>query len=150
TKNFSCCQGIGGFFSFSANIPSWDEGNARVHALKAGVDGANGVYVYAPNRQFPSNPSTGQNYWVDVVFVAVGSAATTVTTVPTGLSITVDGVRYTTPQSFQWTIGSTHTIATTGTQPGSTGIQYLWNNWSDGGALSHSIVVPSSPTNYIA
>lgn len=86
--------------------------SAPLHALKAGVDGANGVYVYAANRQFPSNAST----------------------ISTDLSA----------------LGSTHTIATTGTQPGSTGTQYLWNTWSDGGALSHSIVVQSSPTNYIA
>ncbi len=43
--------------------------NAPLHALQAGVDGSNGVFLYGPGGQFPSSGSGGQNYWVDVVFM---------------------------------------------------------------------------------
>ncbi|MGC1512491.1 MAG: N,N-dimethylformamidase beta subunit family domain-containing protein [Acidimicrobiales bacterium] len=40
-----------------------------LHALKAGVDGGNGVYMYNATPKFPSNAAPKQtNYWVDVVF----------------------------------------------------------------------------------
>jgi hypothetical protein len=42
--------------------------SAPLHALLHGVDGANGVFLYGAGGQFPSNPSGGHNYWVDVVF----------------------------------------------------------------------------------
>ena len=44
--------------------------------------------------------------------------------------------------------GSTHTIATT-TQSGGSGTQYVWNTWSDAGAVSHT-VSPSAATAYTA
>jgi uncharacterized repeat protein (TIGR02543 family) len=33
---------------------------------------------------------------------------------------------------------------------GATGVQYVWNSWSDSGAISHSISVPSTATTYTA
>src|SRR4029453_18078087 len=50
----------------------------------------------------------------------------------------------------QWTPGSIHTIAATATQAGSAGTQYVFANWSDGGAVSHSVTAPSSPATYTA
>src|SRR5437667_154371 len=46
-----------------------------LHALRSGVDGANGVYVYGGTPQFPSFTYADSNYWVDIVFSAGGSAA---------------------------------------------------------------------------
>lgn len=68
------------------------------------------------------------------------AASTTVTTFPTGLSIIVDGQTFTAPQTFNWTPGSTHTIATPSTQGGG-GIRYAFGRWSDGGAVTHTITV---------
>jgi hypothetical protein len=42
--------------------------NAPLHALANGVDGGNGVYMYASSSAFPSNTYNSSNYWVDVVF----------------------------------------------------------------------------------
>ena len=50
----------------------------------------------------------------------------TVRTSPTGLSFSVDGTSYTATQTFSWTPGSSHTIATTSPQSGGTGVQYVW------------------------
>jgi hypothetical protein len=38
-----------------------------LHALKSGVDGANGLYSYGAPARMPLS-SRGANYWVDVVF----------------------------------------------------------------------------------
>ncbi|MEO8631184.1 MAG: DUF4082 domain-containing protein, partial [Betaproteobacteria bacterium] len=42
--------------------------NGTLHALKNGVDGANGVYVYSAASAFPNSTFRASNYWVDVVF----------------------------------------------------------------------------------
>jgi hypothetical protein len=42
--------------------------NAPLHALASGLDGGNGVFVYAANSVFPSNTYQDSNYWVDVLF----------------------------------------------------------------------------------
>jgi hypothetical protein len=64
--------------------------------------------------------------------------------------VTVDGSPITTPETFLWTPGSAHTLAASSPVSGGTGIQYVWVSWSDSGAQSHTITVPSSPTAYTA
>ena len=66
-----------------------------------------------------------------------------------GLSFTVDGTAYTNTETFSWTPGSDHTIATTTPQSGSAGVQYVWSSWTDDGAISH-MVAPASSTTYTA
>lgn len=75
----------------------------------------------------------------------------TITSSPTGSGfVTVDGSPIVTPQTFSWDEGSTHTLAANSPVSGGTGIQYVWLSWSDSGAQSHTITVPSSPTTYAA
>jgi Divergent InlB B-repeat domain len=67
-----------------------------------------------------------------------------------GPLVSVDGgTSFTGSQTFTWTPGSNHTLATTSPQSGGTGIQYVWLNWSDAGAISHS-VAPTTATTYTA
>ena len=73
-----------------------------------------------------------------------------VTTSPAGLDIDVDGTSYTSPQTFQWVPGSSHTIATISPQSLVAGTQYVFLNWSDAGAISHDVTAPASPTTYTA
>jgi arylsulfatase A-like enzyme len=73
----------------------------------------------------------------------------TLQTSPVGLSFAVDGTTYTSAQTFSWTSGSSHTVATTSTQSGGSGTQYIWANWSGGGAISHT-VTPTTNTTYTA
>ncbi len=79
------------------------------------------------------------------------SVQITITTTPANLLVSVDGGATTAaPLVENWVIGSSHTIATTSPQSGGTGVQYVWSNWSDSGAISHSITVPSTATTYTA
>jgi N-acetylneuraminic acid mutarotase len=73
----------------------------------------------------------------------------TVDTSPAGLSMIVDGQTYTAPKSFNWSPGSSHTIATTTPQSGAPGVRHYFSSWSDGGAISHT-VTPTKSTTYTA
>jgi hypothetical protein len=73
----------------------------------------------------------------------------TIQTNSAGRTFTVDGTSYSSTQTFSWQPGSSHTIATTSPQSGGTGVQYLWTNWTDGGAISHT-VAPTTNTTYTA
>jgi len=77
------------------------------------------------------------------------TVSVTVQTSQSGRSFTVDGTTYTSPQVFTWDAGSMHTIGTSSPQSGGTGTQYVFANWSDGGAISHT-VAPTVSTTYTA
>ena len=62
----------------------------------------------------------------------------------------MDGTSYTVSQSFGFALGSHHTIAVAPTQPGPSGGQYTFLNWSDIGAASHSITATETPGTYSA
>jgi Divergent InlB B-repeat domain len=70
----------------------------------------------------------------------------TVQTNPVGLSFAVDSTTYTSAQTFSWQPGSSHTIATTSPQNGSTGVRYVWKNWSGGGAILHTVAPTTNKT----
>lgn len=67
----------------------------------------------------------------------------TVTSSPEGSGfVKVDGNIITTPKTFSWTPGETHTLEALSPVSGGTGIQYVWTSWSDGGTQIHEYVVP--------
>src|SRR5208283_1875155 len=66
-----------------------------------------------------------------------------------GLAVVVDGVTLTSPQAFDWAVGTSHTISAASLQ-GSGGTRYVFTSWSDGGGQTHSIVASSSLATYIA
>ncbi len=101
---------------------------------------ANGTFSFT-NVVNPSQPAT--------YFSFVPNIAVTVQASQPGCSFTVDGKSFTAAQTFSWTPGSSHVIATTSPQSGGTGIQRLWSNWSDGGAMSH-VVSPTAGAIYTA
>lgn len=68
---------------------------------------------------------------------------------PTGLSFSVAGATYTSAQIQQIAAGTNLTIATTSPQT-ATGTQYVFLNWSDSGAISHSVTISNAVTSYIA
>ncbi|HEX6188686.1 MAG TPA: zinc-dependent metalloprotease family protein [Pyrinomonadaceae bacterium] len=73
----------------------------------------------------------------------------TVQTNPAGRSFIVDQTTYTSTQTFMWAAGSSHMISVTSPQSGTTGTRYIWNGWSDSGAMSHT-VSPVSNTTFTA
>ena len=93
-----------------------------------------------------------QNAWVNsnTIMLRVNyNKIITITTNPAGLSIIVDDTTYTSPKSFNWTTGAQHQINTTSPQ-GNSNTRYIWSNWSDGGAITHTITVSDIASTYTA
>ncbi|MGO9132303.1 MAG: SBBP repeat-containing protein [Bryobacteraceae bacterium] len=127
-------------------------GGDQDQAFGIAVDGAGAAYV--TGRSFSTNfptqaPLQSTFQGVSDAFVTKLQLPVAVTTNPPGLAIVVDGVTLTAPQAFDWASGTTHTISTTSPQQ-SGGKTYTFENWSDGGAQSHSITTASSVTTYTA
>jgi hypothetical protein len=97
------------------------------------------------NFHMPSAPATVTgNFTTSAVQI-------TITTSPANLLVSVDGGTFTAaPLVENWIPSSSHTIATTSPQAGGAGVQYVWSNWNDSGAISHSITVPGTATTYTA
>ena len=70
------------------------------------------------------------------------TAPVTITSNPVGLSVTIDGVNYTTPATLAWLPGSTHTVSANDAILN--GVRGTFAGWSDGGAQSHTVVSPSA------
>ena len=99
----------------------------------------------------PQNVTMSAPATVSASFSSTATAAVTVSSSPAGLSLTVDSSACTSPCSFQWAPGSTHTLAVTASpQSGGTGTQYVFANWSDTGLQSHSITMGASAASYTA
>jgi hypothetical protein len=59
--------------------------------------------------------------------------------------VRVDGNLYTSPNTFTWNIGDSHTLEAVSPVSDSR-VQLVWTSWSDGGAQTHDIVVPNGNT----
>jgi glucose/arabinose dehydrogenase/chitodextrinase len=72
----------------------------------------------------------------------------TFSTIPAGLTLYLDGIAKVTPFVHDTLIGFNHTIEARNQTFGAT--NYTFASWSDGGAQTHTIVVPSANANYVA
>jgi len=75
-------------------------------------------------------------------------SSTTITTVPAGLSVAVDGAETKTPHAFKWTAASTHTISAA-TPRGSTP-RYAFVRWTDAADVSHTVAASTAVTVFCA
>jgi len=101
--------------------------------------------------EYNNQNSPGTFYTVGGQESGITTVPVTVTSAPAGLLLTVDGAGCGAPCSFQWTPGTSHTVApTAGTQAGAAGVQYVFASWSDGGAQSHLLTAPGAAATYTA
>ena len=105
-----------------------------------GISGAQ-LRINLTGVYYPENFSLNGGY---ISFVK--TTPVTIATNPSGRSFSVDGATYTSAQSFNWIPSSTHTLATVDLQSGATGTRYDFANWSDGGAMSHTVTTPATGT----
>ena len=131
----------------SVSIPNYGIGTSGRNGLWARDDAVGSMIV--SNSTIVEYLDASPNFFFYFVTNLNPTISVTVQANPSGLSFTVDGTNYTSGQTFNWTPGSDHTIATTSPQGGGTGVQYLWDSWSDGGAISHT-VSPTVNTTYTA
>jgi uncharacterized protein (TIGR03437 family) len=131
-------------------------GTADDAATYLAIDAVGAAYIpgWTYSTNFPTaSPYQSSNHSCSCsglnAFVAKLQLPTTVATNPPGLAVVVDGVNLTSPQAFDWTPGTSHTISVASPQ-GSGGTRYVFTSWSDGGGETHSIVASSSLATYIA
>ena len=128
----------------NVSIPNYGLGASAHHGLWARNDAIGSMTVSncAIVEYQDDSPTFSFNFVTSTIPVTVQSS-------PSGRSFTVDGTSYTNSQNFNWTPGSSHTLATISPQSNGTGVQYVWSSWNDGGAISHT-VTPGSATTYTA
>jgi len=104
---------------------------------------------FSANPKADYVPDGAAPYAVTAYFSA--DPITTIQTNPGGFYFTVDGAYYKSPQNFAadvfsgWGAGSTHVLTgLSPTLPYSVNTQYMFDSWSDHGALSHTIMVPAA------
>ena len=89
----------------------------------------------------PTGYSAGDIDTIQRLYGRTPSAVTIVTN-PPGLQIIVDGSTYTAPQTFSWTLNSSHTLNVPAdpqfTNPND-GATYEFGVWNDNGARSHTV-----------
>jgi M6 family metalloprotease-like protein len=106
--------------------------------------GANQIRITGESGVSP-NPVTF------TISISPPTFSVTITSNPAGLGfLTVDATSVATPQTFNWTDGSTHTLAANSPVSGAPGVRYVWTSWSDGGAQSHTVTASPGTTTYTA
>lgn len=120
--------------------------------------------VTSGTYQIPNTGETSANVWFRIYLTVVDSggqsvtvsrdvlprtAQVTLSTSPTGLSLTLDGSPIATPYTFVGVVGLLRTIGAPSPQSRQSGL-YEFRAWSDGGAQTHTIVTPSAATTFTA
>jgi hypothetical protein len=75
---------------------------------------------------------------------------TTVRAEPPERIFTVDGIAFTGTQTFSWGLRTVHILGVSSPQAGSTDTQYVFANWSDGGAAVHAITASAATPTHTA
>lgn len=130
--------------AFNVSIPNYGLGTSGRNALWARNDAVGSMTVN--DSMIVEHLNSSSQFAFNFVTNAI---SVTVQPNLTGPSFIVDGTNYPAAQIFSWVPGSSHTLATTSPQNGAAGVRYVWNAWSDHGAISHT-VNPTANTNYAA
>ena len=116
------------------------------------------VVRFAPDTPGPfsstfnitSNDADENSVNINLTGTGVAIVPYTITSIPEGLQLKVDGSIFTSPVVVNWSTGSTHTIEAISPQAESGGSRLTFSSWSDGGAQNHTVLTPFSSTNYTA
>jgi Domain of unknown function (DUF4082)/Bacterial Ig-like domain/Purple acid Phosphatase, N-terminal domain/Bacterial Ig domain len=153
---------VGGMYSADSNaFVSSGVDHGPLHVLRAGVDGANGVYSAGPTA-FPATASSA-NYWVDLTYLAPDTTPPVVTAVAAAGSGTSATVTWTTdePSTSSVAFGTSatsltqvasssalttaHSVALTGLTPNTR----YWYQVTSADASGNSATAPATPASYV-
>jgi len=132
--------------NLGAGNPATNGGLATVGIRDTGGNGNNRQIAWSYDAMVLGNstailftpPASGQ------------SSVNTITTVPAGLTVTIDGTPYGTPKVVSWTAGTVHTLAVTSPLTNG-GTRYTLTGWSSGGATPQvTVQAQSTGTTYTA
>nr|MDT0658339.1 PQQ-dependent sugar dehydrogenase [Micromonospora sp. DSM 115978] len=129
--------------------------NCHTHTVQDWTGVAAGSFV-APDHEYPS--------YLELTLTATGAGGLSASTTtrldprwtrlnmvsnPSGLEVNVDGVTYTTPAAVKVVVGATTTLSAPTEQ--TVGVsEFVFDNWSNGGAQTQVLVAPPAATTYTA
>jgi hypothetical protein len=132
----------------SQTTPEWDQ---RASLTLDPIDDC--TFYYTQQYQ----PMDGTENWstqIEAFTLAGCYQPLTIATVPAGLKVTASGsgnlVSQLAPVNTQFPVGSLVALSAPSPQSGGPGSEFVFAGWSDGGAESHYITMPSNQANYIA
>jgi hypothetical protein len=82
-------------------------------------------------------------------FSQIQPVQVTISSAAPGATVTVDGTTYTLPTNLLWVPGRSYQIVPANFIGSTTGTQFFFANWSNGGAFSKSIVAPTTPLSLV-
>jgi hypothetical protein len=163
SANSSNTSGTTGLYSLAGTVSN---GNVYLYAVNSTIGDLDQDYLYGITDSLAATTNPGNSFTKlatappDSNFRGVSFApsypagSATITTVPSGLSITTAGTgcvpgTYVTPITLTWTPGSVCTLSTT--TPQSPGSAYTFSQWQDGTtSTTDSVVAPSTSATYTA
>lgn len=135
----------------SSNSYTWDLDNDGQYD---DATGPNPTYTWTSTGTYPISlkVTDKDGAWdTDNTTVEVGIGVPyTFRTEPTGLSLKIDGVMYTAPQTMYFLCNTTHTVEAPLNQNEEAGQREAFHHWSNGQARSFSFVVGTAPTEWTA
>ncbi len=128
----------GSVHTIGANTPQTDaQGNYWVFQGFTNGTGQNGTYI----------PDNGTNVASTVTATFVPGVKVTLITSQPGLQLTIDGRSNYQGYNFVWGQGEIHTISAPATQVDANGRTWTFVSWSNGGAATQTLKVPTTTTN---
>jgi uncharacterized repeat protein (TIGR02543 family) len=153
TADLSCTDlfgNAGGDYVNCVQNEMGQDGNLQLNPLFCDL-GAGNVHLADLSACLPENNSCGLLIGAEDAGCVEPAVFVTVTTVPSGLQIIVDGQTLTAPQSFPWELGSVHSIGTVSPQQETSTQRYDFASWNDGGAIIHDVTISeASPATFTA
>jgi PKD repeat protein len=130
--------------------------NCHAHNVQSFPGVASGSFI-APDHEYPSfldltltaTDSNG-NTTSKTVRLNPRTVVLTFTSNPSGARLSVGTVEQVTPFTRTVIVGSNNSVSAPSPQNLSLGLRFRFTSWSDGGAQSHNIVAPATPTTYRA
>ena len=102
---------VGGYSLDQNYFASVGVDNPPLHALRNGVSGGNGVFIYSASSTFPTQTSNSSNYWVDVVFTSGATRTQTgLTAAPASFTLTAAGATQQLAVTANYSDGSTQNV----------------------------------------
>jgi hypothetical protein len=130
--------------------------NCHAHNVQSFNGVSSGSFV-APDHEYPSYldltlRATDSNGNVGTTTVRLNPRTVVLTfqSNPTGAQLTVGSTTQVAPFTRTVIVGSNNSISAPARQNLTLGLPFRFTSWSDGGAATHNIVAPASPTTYRA